>query len=268
MIWIGLLIIFVMIIIISMVFQSYRYKINLVTIQFRDLPDCFDNTKILLITDIHSRKLDQKLLKLISEKHPVDFVFIGGDLVERGVPLEQARANLKKLTIHGPTFFVWGNHDEQYDSDQLENLLKEEKVKILNNETVLLRKTGSDNLWLIGIGDVCSKKDRLEVALENVQTQPGFRILLSHVPTITRKIKPEHQIALVLSGHTHGGQIALPWIGPVTGGVGEFFPKIVVGYHDLGFTKLYISSGFGTSHLPLRLFTRPEVVVLKLVKLK
>lgn len=261
-VWLGIGIIIM--IAISMLVQSYRYTINEKTIYFSNLPTVYAGTKIVFISDIHRRKLTKRILKRIQVYRPVDYVFIGGDLVEKDVPQEQVQENIKMLRSIAPTYFVWGNHDLKYDVARLASMLHEEGVQILENEAVLLRHDYANKLWLIGIGDVCSKKDRLDKALQSTVNEGGFRILLAHVPTITKKITQEQQVALVLSGHTHGGQICLPWIGPITGAVGELFPKQVVGYHDLGFTKLFITSGYGTSHFPLRLFTTPEIVIITL----
>ncbi len=268
MIWFWLIASFIVFIVIGMVIQSYRYTINDHTFIFPNLPSVFEGTSILFISDIHKRRVSKRILNKIRDNYSIDFVFIGGDLVEKGVELEQVKKNINLLTALAPTYFVWGNHDLKYDVAQLTSVLITEGVQILDNQAVILKSEQSQRLWLIGVGDICTKKDQLDLALRDTYRDGGFRILLAHVPTITKKIKPKHRIALVLSGHTHGGQISLPWIGPITGAVGQLFPKQVVGYYDHNYTKLFISSGYGTSHFPLRLFTTPEVVVFNLQRTK
>lgn len=247
-----------------MFIQSYRYAITRVTLPIKDLPSAFDGLKVLFVSDIHRRLLSEKIISSL-QKESFDYVFIGGDLVEKNVPLERTETNIQLLTSIAETFFVWGNHDLKVSKGVLTALLKKFDVTILENEAYVLKEHSNQRLWLIGVGDVCTKQDDLERAIiptQQFDVQNDIRILLSHVPTITKKIKQEHQIALVLSGHTHGGQIALPWLGPITGAVGEWFPKQVQGLYHLDDTLLYISSGYGTSHYPLRLFTTPEIVIL------
>lgn len=262
MLWIILIVAIPILVLLMMYVQSYRYRLKYYNLYFSELPSEFDGIKILFISDVHRRRISKKLLQNV--KHDVDYIFIGGDLVEHGVPIDQVQDNIKLITSFGSTYFVWGNHDLTYNRELLESLLVANGVTILENQSILLRNEKGRRLWLVGVGDVCTKQDRLDHAIQATLEEDGFKILLAHVPTITRKITPEHKIALVLSGHTHAGQIALPWIGPITGAVGQLFPKQVVGHHYIKNTQLFISSGYGTSHFPLRSFTTPEVVIFTL----
>lgn len=264
--WLLIIFLTVLLLLAYMYLSSYRYRINRISIYFDRLPDGFVGTKFFFISDIHRRKVKEELINEIKKKEQVDLVLIGGDLAEKGVPLSRVKENLRLLRSIAPAYFVWGNHDEEVDTKYLDVIFQQENVKVLNNESVRLESYEGDIMWLLGVEDVCRKKDKLEWAIRDTQDEEGFRILLSHVPTIVRKINPHHKIDLVLSGHTHGGQICLPWIGAITAGVGQYFPKMYSGLYHLGHTKLLISNGYGTSHFPLRFLCPPEVVVIELKK--
>lgn len=249
--------------ILYMYWQSYQYKLNYLTLYPLHFPITADGMRIVFISDIHRRKIPEKIIQDL-RNFKIDYVFIGGDLTEKGVPSSRVEQNLEMLTSLAPTYFVWGNHDIQFGKERLMNILSKYNVNVLENEAVMLQDHATSPVWLIGVGDKCNNEDDLEGALRVIPQHDDCKILLCHVPTITKKIKLENHISLVLSGHTHGGQIALPWIGPITGATGEWFPKQVVGYHELPSTTIYISSGFGTSHYPLRLCTTPEIAVITL----
>lgn len=267
MIWLFFVGLLFVLLFVGMYVQSYRYTIQRVPLYFSNLPATLQNTTIVFISDIHRRKISKHTIHTLA-KQKIDFVCIGGDLTEKGVDPEITEENVRLLTTLGHTYFVWGNHDIQAGAKILTSLLESYGVQILNNRAVVTMEKQNERLWLVGVGDICSNNDKLDTAIQSITENNGFRILLCHVPTIAYKITPKHQISLVLSGHTHGGQIALPWIGAITGGVGKWFPKHVVGHHHINDVQLFISSGYGTSHMPLRLFTTPEIVLLTLKREK
>ncbi|MBY0122561.1 metallophosphoesterase [Bacillus sp. S/N-304-OC-R1] len=221
---------------------------------FEEFPESFGEIKIFFISDIHKRLISEKLIEEVRSLHP-NIVIIGGDLVEKGVPFQRVKANLEKLKSLGPVYFVWGNNDYEVDFRKLDTLFLDCGVKVLDNTAVSFESETGDQLILLGVDDMSKRRDRLDLALSDAG-ETGFRVLVSHSPDIIRKLKEDHRIQLILSGHTHGGQIHILGYSPYEkGGI-----KIRKG------TTLLISNGYGTTALPLRLGAKAETHVITLKK--
>jgi uncharacterized protein len=219
-----------------MYIEAHRNRVSIDTVNIDKLPVSFKNFKIFFISDVHRRTITNKL---IEKAIKADIVIIGGDLVEKGVPMDRVEDNIKMLSKIGPVHFVWGNNDYDVDINYLKNTISDNGAIILDNTCISLKRN-NEVLDIAGINDLSFGKDRLEDAVMNCSS--SCRILISHNPDISRKIKKEYQIRLVLSGHTHGGQIRLGPLGIAKRG----------GWYDEGYYKLLVSNGFGATHLPLR----------------
>ncbi|MFB7638575.1 metallophosphoesterase [Peribacillus butanolivorans] len=212
---------------------------------FNDFPEGFGDVRIFFISDLHRRIVSDKLIEEARGK--ADMVIIGGDIRESGVPLERVEQNILKLKVLGPLYFVWGNNDYEGDFHELDASLLKHGVKILDNTAVSFESQKGEKFALLGIDDISVERDRLDLALSDCGNEP-FRILVSHNPLVKKQLTPEHHIRLVLSGHTHGGQIRIFGLGP----------------YQIGSIKkegdcLYMTSnGYGTSAVPLRLEAKPE----------
>lgn len=231
-------------------FKNHVVEHNL---SFEDFPESFGEVSIFFISDVHRRKIDDTILEKVKGK--VDIVIIGGDLTEKKVPLSRVKENVTKLKSLGPVYFVWGNNDYEIDYHELDATLLENGVKILDNTAVTFESEREDKLILLGTDDITVGRDRLDLALSDVVSE-GFRILVSHNPKIIELIKPENRISLLLSGHTHGGQIRLFSFGPYKKG----------GISKVHNTTVLVSNGYGTTALPLRLGAPSETHLIKLNK--
>lgn len=246
MIYIFLLAVFTLIV--YMYIEAHRNRVKLDTVYIDKLPGSFKNFKIFFISDIHRRTISKKLIEKAGK---ADIVIIGGDLVEKGVPMDRVEDNIKMLSKVGPVHFVWGNNDYDVDITILKNIISNNGAIILDNTSISLKRN-NEVLNIAGINDLSFGKDRLEEAVMNCSS--SCRILISHNPDITRKIREEYQVRLVLSGHTHGGQIRLGPLGIAKRG----------GWYDEGYYKLLVSNGFGATHLPLRLGAPSEAHLITL----
>ncbi|MEH6994446.1 metallophosphoesterase [Neobacillus drentensis] len=207
---------------------------------FEDFPRSFGSVSIFFISDIHKRLISDDIITAVIGK--TDIVVIGGDLMEKKVPFEKVRKNLEKLKLLGPVYFVWGNNDYETDFRKLDAILLDYGVKVLDNTAAIFESANGDKLSLLGVDALNQERDRLDLALLDAEDN-SFKILASHYPDITDKIMPEHKISLVLSGHTHGGQIHILGYSPYKKGEVE----------KLENTTLLISNGYGTTGVPLRL---------------
>jgi uncharacterized protein len=230
---------------IYMYMEAHRDNIKHIKLTFNEFPSSFGEVKIFFISDIHKRLVSQKIIDSLKGK--ADLVIIGGDLTEKRVPMTRVAENLNRLKEIGHLYFVWGNNDYEVDYHELDSLLLNCGVKILDNTSVSFDSPTGEKIILVGVDDMNSKRDRLELAYSDC-LHNGFRILVSHDPRIMSKVKSEYNINLVLSGHTHGGQIRLGRIGLYEKGGITTFNK----------TQLLVSNGYGTTALPLRLGAKAE----------
>ncbi|WP_059170983.1 metallophosphoesterase [Bacillus sp. FJAT-27445] len=213
--------------------------------KFEKFPKSFGTLKIFFISDIHRRTVSEKIIAAIKGK--ADIVIIGGDLREKGVSLARVKSNILKLQSIAPVYFVWGNNDYEGEYRDLDALLLDLNVKILDNTAARFESAEGDKFILLGVDDAGLNKDRLDLALSDAE-RGVFTVLVSHNPKIIGKIKPEDGISLLLSGHTHGGQIRIFGFGPFKKG----------GIDRVGGVVRLISSGYGTTGVPLRLGVHSE----------
>nr|WP_263325880.1 metallophosphoesterase [Neobacillus sp. Marseille-Q6967] len=231
--------------------EAYKNNIEYHEMKFSNFPSSFGSVSIFFISDVHKRKISDEIIHEVSGK--ADIVIIGGDLVEKGVSFERVKDNIRKLKKLGPVYFVWGNNDYETDFRKLDAILLEEGVKVLANTAVTFESKDGDKLCLLGVDALNQDRDRLDLALLDAGDE-GFKILASHFPEITEKIYREHNINLVLSGHTHGGQIHILGYSPYEKG------KV----KKLDNTTLLISNGYGTTGVPLRLGAPAQCHVITL----
>lgn len=234
--------------------EAFADRIIYKELFFPEFPESFGEIKLFFISDIHRRTVSESIIAEIKEGKP-DLVIIGGDLLEKGVPFDRVKKNLLGLKECGHVYFVWGNNDYEADYHQLDALLLECGVKILDNTALSFESDEGERFVLLGTDDLSKERDRLDLALEDAGSE-GFRVLISHDPRITNSIKKEQNIHLVLSGHTHGGQIHILGYSPYEKGRIKKLPQ----------TTLLISNGYGTTGVPLRLGAKSETHFLILKK--
>ncbi|GHH98158.1 metallophosphoesterase [Neobacillus kokaensis] len=234
------LILFGVILFLYMLREAFLNRVEEHKFHFADFPKSFGTVSIFFISDIHRRTISDSIIDRV--KGRADVVIIGGDLAEKGVPIKRVKANLCKLKHIAPVYFVWGNNDYEINHNKLIKMMEELQIKVLNNTASTFNSEKGEKWCLLGVDDLGQERDRLDLALKAADDQ-GFKILISHYPDITEKILPEHDIRLVLSGHTHGGQIHFLGYSPQKRG----------GVKQLANTTILISNGYGTTALPLRL---------------
>nr|WP_307476106.1 metallophosphoesterase [Cytobacillus purgationiresistens] len=232
--------------------EAFADRVKYMELTYKDFPKGIGEVNIFFISDIHRREVKDPIIKEVIG-HDIDLVIIGGDLLEKGVSFKKVKENIKRLKQLGPVYFVWGNNDYEADYHELDALLIDMGVKILDNSAVSFAGEGDERFVLLGTDDLSRERDRLDLAIEDAG-EGGFRILVSHDPGILDKVKNEHNISLVLCGHTHGGQIRIFGIGPYE--LGGFSKNIC--------TDVFISNGYGTTALPLRLGAESETHIINI----
>ncbi|HKW89131.1 MAG TPA: metallophosphoesterase [Candidatus Acidoferrales bacterium] len=217
-----------------------------------NLSESFRGFRIVHLTDIHHgvyfpAQALKAVVELTNEIGP-DLVAITGDFVTHSrAYIEPAAEILGGLRAHEGVFAVLGNHDFRVGAEQISRALDRQGIQLLRNRHTELSR-GGQNCYLAGIDDFRYRAD-LGRALRGVPRNAPT-ILLSHNPRIIGAAA-KYGVGLVLSGHTHGGQVRLPVVGSIYGRSGKR-SRFKSGRDSLGSTQIYVSRGIGTVLLPVR----------------
>lgn len=251
--------------------EPNRLTVKATTIAIPNWPAGFANIKVVALSDLHVGAphitLDKvrEVVRRTNEQQPDlivllgDYVIqdvIGGTFTEPEVFVEI----LRELKAPQGVYAVLGNHDWWLGGEQVTRAFERVGIRVLTNEAVRIERNGS-TLWLAGLGDFFSRKDDLEKTLRSITSSDPV-VAITHTPDIFLKLPP--QIILTLAGHTHGGQVNLPLLGRrvVPSDYGE---KYAIGLVEEGEQRLFVTTGIGTSILPVRFRVPPEISVLTIV---
>ena len=241
-----------------------------VTVTSEDLPEEFSGYRIAHVSDLHNAELgegNEKLLALLESAEP-DIIAITGDIIDsRRTDVDIALDFAEKAVEIAPCYYVTGNHESRVDEDfaKLESGLAALGVTVLRDKAVAL-ECGGESILLIGIDDpdLASAANEVGEKLNTLKDgAEGFTLLLSHRPELFNTYVGSG-IDLVLSGHAHGGQIRLPFVGGVIAPHQGIFPKYDSGLYTSGGTNMIVSRGIGNSLFPFRVNNRPEVILIEL----
>lgn len=241
------------------------------------LPEGFEGFRIAHLSDLHNTEFgedNEKLLRLLRETEP-DIIAITGDIVDsRRTDFAVALAFLEEAVKIAPCYYVTGNHEGRLSNyRELKNSMEALGVAVLENKGAMLT-AGGDTLTLMGIDDPNLANDGLygekEVVtaarIQGLQTEEtGFSILLSHRPDLF-DVYVRSGVDLVLSGHVHGGQFRLPFVGGLYAPSQGFFPEYDAGVFQRENTTMVVSRGLGNSAFPLRFNNRPEIILISLLR--
>ena len=200
------------------------------------------------------------LVERMNDERP-DLVALLGDYVDPEVALgtevapETVAAKLAGLRAPLGVYAVLGNHDWDNDGRRVARALGAAGATVLENDPVRL----ADGLWIVGLADV-SQHARPGEALARVPDDAAV-ILLTHHPDLFERVPS--RVALTLAGHTHGGQVNIPLLRRRVV-PSRFGGRYMDGFVRRGEQTMFVSRGFGTSRLPVRLGAAPEIVVLDL----
>lgn len=236
------------------------------------IPAGLDGFTIVHVSDLHNAEFgtnNEMLLTEIKAASP-DIIAVTGDLIDsRRHDIPKAMKFIDYAMNIAPIYYVSGNNEAwsgQYD--ELKERLLESGVVVLESEYATIEH-GGVSLRLLGLSDPdfllrYDKSSLIDYQLKDMADGSGdYSILLSHRPELF-DIYAEHDIDLVLSGHAHGGQIRLPFIGGLAAPNQGLFPEYAEGLHEINNTQMIISRGLGNSVFPLRVNNRPELIVATL----
>lgn len=243
--------------------EPEQLRVTRVEVPLAGLDPSLDGFRLVQLSDVHGklRVGGRPLAEVVAAQAP-DAVAITGDLVNAGGPYAPALAMLSQLKAPAGVFFVPGNNESKATgAGRTEGLLPKIEaagVVPLVNRSVRVGR-GQGWFWLAGVDDPTRRRrDNLPWALRG--TDDGRPcVLLAHGPHVLQRVAGQ-RVDYLLTGHTHGGQVCLPWYGPLLTR-SPFGRKLAGGPGFANGVRAYVSRGIGTSLLPLRLFCRPELVV-------
>ena len=243
------------------------FAIKTIDVQLAGLDPAFEGYKIVQLTDLHARSamMDRAMLakvaRIATAQQP-DLIALTGDYITKGASKsEEMLANaFSQLKAKDGVVAIMGNHDRGEDSSPLERAFAVGKVKLLNNAVHSIERQGS-RLNIAGVDDVWFRRANLPQTIAQLPNT-GANILLAHEPDFGDIAAASYRFELQLSGHSHGGQIVLPFAPRVTPPLGK---KYINGLYHLGVMQLYVSPGVGTTGPPKARFNcRPEISVIVL----
>lgn len=266
---IGLLILLVDLAIWAFIIEPSFIRVKETRIEVRNWPPELAGYKIAFITDPHVggphiglRKVEEIVAKA-NALNP-DLTLLGGDYVIRiigghDVAPEDIAAAFAKLTAKQGVYGVLGNHDWWMEPGRIRAAFENNAIPMLENKAVPLEANGK-GFWIVGVGDFTENKHDIAKAFADVTGKQPV-ILLTHSPDVFPELPL--RAVLTLAGHTHGGQVYVPFLGrPVIPSI--YGQRYAMGLIQEDGKQLFVSSGIGTSILPVRFLTPPEISVLTL----
>ena len=246
--------------------EAWDYELTETVVPVRGLPAAFEGFRIAQLTDVHHSRIVpieevRRVVSLVNATR-ADLIALTGDYTtELRRFVEPCAEALAELRAPEGVWAVLGNHDHRTDGPFTAQALKARGINVLTNENTVLRR-GADELQLAGVDDWSWGKANFESALRGVDlARPS--VLLSHEP-IAFDRPLTRGVSLILCGHTHGGQIYLPFVGSPASSIWPKYFRYIRGLYERDGTRLYVSRGTGMIGVPLRIGARPEVAVLRL----
>ena len=253
--------------------EIYKYNVK-----SEDIPSEFDNFRIVQISDLHNAEFgenNEKLLLMLKQAD-ADTIAITGDMIDsRNTGVDVAISFAQKAVNIAPVYYVNGNHESRVlgEYEKLKQGLTDAGVTILENSSADIT-IGDETITLIGINDPTFRMELVDDAMEQniahqlvsvIPDNDNYKVLLAH--------RPEYfdvyagNVDLVLSGHAHGGQFRIPFIGGLVAPGQGFFPEYYEGSHIKENTEMIVSRGIGNSIIPFRINNKPEIAVAELTKI-
>ena len=248
-------------------FQADLIEITNISVHISNLPVEFDGYHLTHLSDFHlGTWLDSQSLLEIVEKVNVlgsDIIVMTGDFVSSKVDRHASDLihALTRLKAKDGVLAVLGNHDHYTDSGIVREILQRSGIVELRNEVHILQHDGAC-IWIAGVDDQMTGHERLSNVIDLLPEENVPVILLAHTPDFADISSKSGKFDLQLSGHTHGGQIRLPLIGPLyLPRLGRKYPS---GKYRIGNMDLYTNRGLGTSWFKVRINCPPEIAVVEL----
>lgn len=248
--------------------EPNRLVVRQETIEIERWPSGLSGLKIAVLSDIHagSAYIDERKLRRIVEStnqlQPDLIVNLGDYMTGNGRTSQRVEPEvftpiLKELHAPFGVYSVLGNHDWWYNGEKVRRALEANGIKVLENEAIRIDVRGTP-LWLVGLADLWTRLQRVDETIAQVPEGEPM-IALTHNPDIFPNVP--QRVPLLLAGHTHGGQVRFPLIGSVVES-SRYGERYEAGHVVENGHHLYVTTGIGTSIVPVRFGVPPEIVLL------
>lgn len=243
-----------------------------IEIENEKIPTEFDEFKIAHISDLHNHQWGKKLIERLMNEEP-DLIAITGDLVDsRKTDFDVALQFIEDASKIAPIYYVTGNHEARLPNyNLLKERLEKAGVDIMDDQSLLIEK-GNNEIQIVGIQDPDFieplarggiQGEIVRTKLNDLFEEEYFNLVLSH--------RPEHfeqyvnvGADLVLTGHAHGGQVRIPFLGGLVAPNQGLLPNYTSGVYEEQNTSMIVSRGLGNSIIPVRINNMPELVMIQL----
>lgn len=223
--------------------------------------------KIVHLSDLHDKQFgkdNKTLIDKVKQQGP-DIIVFTGDLIDYQTSnFTNCINTLSELNKLVQVYYIPGNHEYRSGKSKLIfKMLEQENIEVLNFTTKSIKVNG-ENIDIIGMTESVNSNEAINEKLSVFEKSSNFKIVLSHFPENFPRYYCNYDVDLVLSGHAHGGQFNIPFIGGIYAPGQGFFPKYYKGIHSENGVDLIVNRGLGNSKIPLRIFNYPEIVVIYL----
>lgn len=262
-------IILVLMVVAILLYATYVGTTGLITKEYvlnnDKLPSEYDGFKVVHLSDLHfNRGITEDEINNIAKEVNLtnaDIVVFTGDLIDKDLTISSADYKtitdaFKNIYARYGKYAILGNHD-CYDKERVIKVFDDSGFKYLENSYESILSKNNENIYIMGLGDTLNNLDDIEKMTSSIKDSVGFKIVLVHEPDISEKIIESTDVDLILGGHSHNGQIRLPFIGALytPNGAKKYYDE----YYKVNDTDIYISSGIGVSNINMRLFNRPSI---------
>ena len=276
--WYALITIVVIVVATVIILGNYDVETYKYNIKSEKIPESFDGFRIAQVSDLHNAEFDKynsTVLQPIFLSRP-NIIVITGDMIDsRNTDVNVALSFAQKAVNIAPVYYINGNHESRVpeEYEELKKGLTEAGVTVLENESVDIT-IGEETISLIGINDPTFRMKLVDDTMEQnighqlmdiIPDNDNYKVLLAH--------RPEYfdvyagNVDLVLSGHAHGGQFRIPFVGGLVAPGQGFFPEYYEGSYIEDNTEMIVSRGVGNSIIPFRINNKPEIIVAEFTKI-
>lgn len=278
--FIRFLFILILIISITVIYARYEGTNGLITKEYSlkssDINDSFDGIKIVHFSDLHYKRIinKERLKEIVSEINLInpDIVFFTGDLIDKDFDISKEEENdlitlLGSINSKYGKYAIMGNHDYVREYDTLEDIYSGSGFNLLLNSYDVIYGNNDDKLFIGGVDTYSYDKADIDKVMEYFTNNEdiSYKIILVHEPDYADTILDKYSASMILSGHSHNGQINIPFVKEL------FLPygskKYYENYYVINDTPLYVSSGIGESRINFRLFNRPSINFYRINKI-
>lgn len=278
--FIRFLLIILLIVLLVLIYGRYGATRGLVTkeykIETKDIDSSFDGLKVVHFSDLHYlRVTDSSTLKKVVEEINLinpDIVFFTGDLIDKDFTLDDKEKEtlislLQSINSKYGKYAVLGNHDYMKDESLFKEIFTSSNFMLMQNTYDIIVNSNNDKIFIGGVDSYSNDRADISKTMEYFKENEdiNYKIIIVHEPDYADTILKDYDIDLILAGHSHNGQVNIPYI------KNFFLPygsrKYFENHYKINNTDLYISSGVGMSLINFRLFNKPSINFYRINKI-